>query len=92
MAAKIVTITSGRPVVVQDTGFASVIPTGRGLFSFTTLEQALESVAQVEHDYQRHALAAREIAREYFRAEDVLGRLIEDSMARTSVTAIEEKR
>jgi GT2 family glycosyltransferase len=69
---------AGRPVVTQDTGFGNVIPTGEGLFAFTTLDGALEAVEAINADYARHTRAAAEIARDYFDAEKVLRQLLDD--------------
>ena len=66
-------LASGRPVITQDTGFGNIIPTGAGLFSFTTADEALAAIAMVAHDYERQSTAARRIAQEYFAAERVLG-------------------
>ena len=71
-------LAAGRPVVAQDTGFATVLPTGEGLFAFTTLDEAVDAIQRIEADYERHSRAAHEIAREYFEAESVLARLLED--------------
>jgi len=71
-------LASGRPVVNQDTGFGSVLPTGEGLFSFDSPDSAAAAMAAIEADYSRHAGAAREIAREHFAHEVVLGRMLED--------------
>jgi hypothetical protein len=71
-------LAAGRPVVTEDTGFGRVLPTGEGLFAFSTMEEAVEAIETVRHDYPRHSRAAREIAREYFRAETVLDRLLTD--------------
>jgi hypothetical protein len=65
-------------VITQDTGFGRVLPTGEGLFAFSTLSEAVEAIGAVESDYQRHSRAAREIAEEYFRAEKVLAQLLDD--------------
>jgi hypothetical protein len=69
-------LASGRPVVLQDTGFSEVIPTGAGILAFATSEQAAAALRAVELDYARHAAAAREIAREQFASELVLGHLL----------------
>src|SRR5205085_3005904 len=37
-------LAAGRPVIAQDTGFSRFIPTGRGLFSFTTLDDAVACI------------------------------------------------
>ena len=70
-------LASGRPVITQDTGFGSYLPTGEGLFAFSTLDEAVEAVRRIDADYATHARSAREIAREYFDAAVVLGDLLE---------------
>jgi hypothetical protein len=72
-------LASGRPVVVQDTGFPEIFPTGEGLLSFSSLEEAAAALEKVEADYDRHAKAARAIAEEYFESDRVLTQLIEDA-------------
>lgn len=71
-------LAAGRPVVLQDTGFSEILPTGRGLLAFTTPEQAADGVTAVERDYEEHQAAARELARAYFASDLVLGRLLEE--------------
>jgi hypothetical protein len=73
-------LAAGRPVAVQDTGFGSVLPTGEGLLAFSTVDEAVTSIKQIEADYRRHAKAAREIAAEYFDATTVLTHLVEEAM------------
>ena len=69
-------LAAGLPVVVQDTGFAEIIPCGEGLVAFATMEQAAEGLRRVEADYARHCVAARRLAREHFAGERVLGDLL----------------
>jgi hypothetical protein len=69
----------GRPVVTQDTGFGNVLPTGRGLFAFRTMDDVLAAFDAVASDYDGHCRAAREIAADCFAAEKVLGRLLADA-------------
>ena len=71
-------LASGKPVVAQDTGFGNILPTGEGLFSFTTTEEGLAAIDQINGDYRRHCLAARAIAKEYFEASKVAARLLAD--------------
>lgn len=63
---------SGRPVILQDTGFSDFLPCGQGLLSFQTIEEAKEAIKAVSSDYKRHSKSAREIAYEYFDSEKVL--------------------
>lgn len=72
-------LAAGRPVLVQETGFSAFLPTGRGILSFATLEQAVEGVAEIQQRYSLHCQAAREIAREYFSADKVLSKLLRDA-------------
>jgi hypothetical protein len=65
-------------VITQDTGFGSVLPTGEGLFAFNTMEEILTAFEAVNSDYEKHSRAARDIAEEYFRAETVLAKLLND--------------
>ncbi len=65
-------LAAGRPVITQDTGFGNILPTGRGLFAFRTVEDVLAALDAVAADYDTHRRAAEEIAAEYFAAEKVL--------------------
>jgi hypothetical protein len=71
-------LASGRPVLAQDTGLEGLLPTGEGLITFSTLEEAVAGAAAIENDYERHSRAARKIAEEHLAAERVLPRLLED--------------
>jgi hypothetical protein len=72
-------LATGRPVVVQDTGFDSALPTGEGLLAFRDADEAVECLRLVSGAYERHSRAAREIAVECFRAETVLERLLSEA-------------
>lgn len=69
-------LAAGRPVITEDTGFGKFIPTGRGLFAFTTMDDVLAAIDAIESDYQGHCRAAAEIGHEYFGAERVVGNLM----------------
>ena len=73
-------LASGRPVVVQDTGFPAVLPVGEGIFAFKTIEDASAAIEKIEANYASEAKAARAIAEEYFDSEKVLTRLIEEAL------------
>jgi hypothetical protein len=75
----------GRPVVTQETGFSNVLPTGAGLFAFSTMAEILEAIDAINADYNQHSQAARQIADQYFNYEVVLGGLLGHlGLARTS--------
>jgi hypothetical protein len=71
-------LAAGRPVITQDTGFGTVLPTGEGLFAYNTMEEILAAFEAINSNYERQSRAARAIAEEYFRAETVLARLLCD--------------
>ena len=74
-------LAAGRPVVVQDTGFSKVLPTGTGIVPFSTLQEAIDGIGDVERRYASHCRAAREIAEQYFDSSLVLTKLLDESMA-----------
>lgn len=72
-------LAAGRPVITQETGFSKHYGDGNGLFGFTTLEEIVEAVRKINMDYPAQCKAAYDIAREYFEAEKVLKRLLDDA-------------
>ncbi len=74
-------LASGRPVIVQDTGFSDVLPVGEGLLAFETLDEAAAGIDTVMSDYERHSVGASDLAREHFAAERVLTDLLERAVA-----------
>jgi len=69
-------LAAGKPVIDQETGFSNYLPTGEGLFAFSTMEDILDAVDKVNSAYEQHCRAARELAREYFSYDVVLKRLL----------------
>jgi hypothetical protein len=69
-------LASGRPVVLEATGFEAHLPCGRGLFAVHTVEEAAAALEEVRGDYQRHSDWARELARGHLDTHRVLGDLL----------------
>lgn len=69
-------LAAGRPVITQDTGFGSALPTGNGLFSFSSMDDILNAVQEIDADYEKHSAASRQIARDYFSYDRVLPQLL----------------
>jgi hypothetical protein len=69
-------LAAGRPVVTMRTGFDKFYPVGRGLFEYSSPAEALAGIDAIAADYPRHSRAARELAREYFATDRVLGELL----------------
>jgi hypothetical protein len=71
-------LASGRPALVQDTGFSSYYPAGEGLLTFRTFDEAVEGVAAIMSGYNRHSRAARDLAVCCFNSDRVLGRILDE--------------
>jgi hypothetical protein len=69
-------LASGRPVLAQDTGLAGILPSGEGLITFSTPDEAVAGIDVISSNYQPHANAARQLAEQYFDSSRVLGRLL----------------
>jgi hypothetical protein len=72
-------LASGRPVVMQDTGFGSHLPCGAGLFAVTTAQEAAAALEEINADWVSHSQAARQIALEHLDANVVLTRLLDEA-------------
>jgi hypothetical protein len=72
-------LASGRPALVQDTGFYRRLPVGEGIIAFRTLDDAVAGADAIVGDYERHAIAARAFAEEHFDSDRVLARFCDDA-------------
>jgi len=74
-------LASGRPVLVEDTGIADFLPVGEGVLTFDDPDAAAAGIEEINRDYERHRRAARRLAQDYFSADRVLPRLVEEALA-----------
>ena len=70
-------LAAGRPVITQETGFSNILPTGDGLFGFSSVDDIQRAVEAINADYDRHCRAALNIARECFDYRVVLPRMLD---------------
>jgi hypothetical protein len=70
-------LASGKPAIVQSTGIEWRLPTGKGLLSFSTVDEAVQAIKSMNDDYLGHCRAARRLAEEYFDSDLVLASLLE---------------
>ena len=70
-------LASGKPTLVQDTGFGRTYPVGCGLLSFRTLADAVQGAERINRDYTAHSRAARAIAERFFDSDKVISTLLE---------------
>lgn len=71
-------LASGKPALVQDTGFSRRLPAGEGVVAFRTLDEAAAGAASILGDYTRHSRAARALAERYFDSDTVLTQLLNE--------------
>jgi hypothetical protein len=72
-------LASGRPTLLQDTGFSSNYPVGEGLVAFRTLDEAAAGAQRIAADYDAHRAAARTLAEERFDSDKVLPRFLAEA-------------
>jgi hypothetical protein len=70
-------LAGGRPAVVQETGWRKFIPSGNGLFAFSTMEEAVDGLNRASANPAAQREAAYSIAREYLAPDKVLPPMIE---------------
>jgi hypothetical protein len=75
-------LASGKPAIVQETGFGRSLPVGEGLLSYRTANDAVNAIQTIDRDYPAHCQAARAIAERYFDARKVLSQVVNDIPAR----------
>jgi hypothetical protein len=73
-------LASGKPVLVQETGFSRDLPSGMGLVPFKTMDDAIAGARSIVGDYAGHATAARRIAEQCFDSDRVLKGLLEATL------------
>jgi len=69
-------LAAGVPVVVQETGWSSHLPSGKGLLPFSTLEEAATAIRDIESHYADHQRAARTFAQNFLDAKKVCDALL----------------
>ncbi len=69
-------LASGKPVILEDTGFSKFIPTGKGLFSFKNKEESLKAIEEINNNYEYHSKEARKIAEEFFDSSKILKEML----------------
>ena len=78
-------LASGRPVLLQETGFSDWLETGVGIVPFSNADEAVAGIEDIMGRYESHCRAAREVAQEFFDARAVLADLIECAMSSAQV-------
>ena len=71
-------LASGKPALVQDSGFSRNLPVGDGLVPFRTLDEAVGGATDIARRYATHCQAARGIAESCFASDRVLARMADE--------------
>ena len=69
-------LASAKPVLAQDTALEHLYPTGEGLLTFGTFDEALAGCEELSRNGIRHSRAARAIAEAFFDSNRVLSVLL----------------
>ncbi|HEU4481106.1 MAG TPA: hypothetical protein VFS18_04405 [Actinomycetota bacterium] len=70
-------LASGKPVIMQSTGFEDHVPAGLGYLTYRTIDEAVDAVRAVNSDYEAHCRAARAIAVRSFDGTKLLAEMLE---------------
>lgn len=79
-------LATGRPAIVQDSGFSRHIPCGAGLWAFDDLTSAADAIESVQSSYRSQCRTARDLAAEYFESRKVLSSLLERAFSPTRIS------
>lgn len=71
-------LASGRPALVQETGFSRRIRAGTGLLSFRNLDEAAAGAESIVRDYEHHCRAARAVAEDFFDSDKVIRKFVSE--------------
>ena len=71
-------LASGKPALVQDTGFNRDYLENGAVVAFATLDEAVRGAEAIARDYKRRCSAARALAEEFFDSDKVLGLLVNE--------------
>ncbi len=71
-------LAAGRPAVVQETGWSRFVPSGAGVFAFSTTDEAVAALDQIAADPEKHRRAAVEVWRQYLSPKAVLPKMLEE--------------
>jgi hypothetical protein len=72
-------LASGKPALVQETGFSDRLPSGEGLIPFRTPDEAAAGARRILQDYEAHSQAARRLAESHFASDRILARFVNDA-------------
>lgn len=70
-------LASGRPAITQETGFTKHYGGQGGLFAYSTLEEIVEAVREINLDYKKQCRIAYELSCDVFEARKVLASLLD---------------
>jgi hypothetical protein len=69
-------LATGRPVLCEETQLSAELPTGEGILTFSSPEEAVSATAEIDAAYAAHARAARDLAESLFDARTCLADMV----------------
>lgn len=70
-------LAAGLPTILQDTGFSDWLPTGRGVLTFSSTDEAADCIETLNAEYAAHCCAASEVAARTFSYKVVLPQILD---------------
>lgn len=70
----------GKPVIMEYTGPSSFLPDHAGLLRFSSFDEAVKCIEEVQVNYDKHCQLARQLAEEYFDAKKVTKKILERAL------------
>jgi hypothetical protein len=74
-------LSSGKPAIVEHTGPSQFLPDASGLLRFKNPEEATTRLSDVEANYDKHSLAARALAEEFFDSRKVIQKVLDFALS-----------
>jgi len=71
-------LASGRPVILQETGFSEHLPCGQGLFAVRNVEEAVAAIDEIRGNYIQHSSWARQLSVEFLDAKKLMGQILDE--------------
>jgi hypothetical protein len=73
-------LASGRPVLMEETGISERLPTGLGIVTFKSFDEAVVLAREIQLQYERHSRAAHATAQTVFSTHNVLPHFLNAAM------------
>lgn len=71
-------LATGRPVLMKETGLRPHLPTGEGLLTYRSLEEAVDMAREIDGNFRKHSKRARELAEDFLDSRKVVRQMLDE--------------